>query len=326
MEVLGIDHIYLTVSDVDRAERFYDDVMKLLGFRKGDNPIAGERHAHYFTPSLQITIRPAKSNSSHDPYAPGLHHLCLQLPTRGDVDMAAASLRRHGIPATDPKPYPEYSPDYYATFLEDPDGLRLELVNRTAARTDIAAHWDGFTDFLNPLTELRSRRAELNSNANASVARVRRATLDDAAGIQLCIDAVAQERRWLAFLQAPSLQEVRSFIGENEPIQFVAEREGNVVGWCDVTPNRREGFRHCGTLGMGVLAPFRGRGLGYKLLEATLQATRNAGLRRVELEVLSSNTGAISIYRKSGFGIEGRKREARVLDGRTEDILMMALV
>ncbi len=39
MEVIGLDHIYLAVSDMNRAERFYDQVMQVLGFRKGDKSI-----------------------------------------------------------------------------------------------------------------------------------------------------------------------------------------------------------------------------------------------------------------------------------------------
>jgi catechol 2,3-dioxygenase-like lactoylglutathione lyase family enzyme len=53
MEVLGLDHLYLTVSDFERSEAFYDAVMKALGFRKGDASIGGEPHAHYFNPRLQ---------------------------------------------------------------------------------------------------------------------------------------------------------------------------------------------------------------------------------------------------------------------------------
>jgi hypothetical protein len=102
VEVLGLDHIYLTVSDVDRAERFYDQVMQLLGFRKGDKRVAGERHAHYFNPSLQITIRPARSGSSHDPYAQ-VSTITLA-PTRRDVD-AAARLSDSTVSPPDPKLY-----------------------------------------------------------------------------------------------------------------------------------------------------------------------------------------------------------------------------
>lgn len=85
MEVIGLDHIDLSVSDMQRAERFYDQVMQLLGFRKGDKPIAGEPHVHYFDRSLQLTIRPSKSGSVHDPYAPGLVATLLS-PLRSDQE------------------------------------------------------------------------------------------------------------------------------------------------------------------------------------------------------------------------------------------------
>ena len=158
VSVVGLDHIYVTVSDLERAERFYDAVMRILGFRKGDKPIAGEPHLHYFNPGFQLTLRPARRKVRHDPYAPGLHHICLQLKTPADVDSAVSELRSHGVNVTQPRLYPEYNPDYYAAFFEDPDGIRLELVCRTPYRDDIARHWEEFTAFLNPLAELRSRK------------------------------------------------------------------------------------------------------------------------------------------------------------------------
>jgi catechol 2,3-dioxygenase-like lactoylglutathione lyase family enzyme len=158
LEVLGLDHLYLAVSDMARSERFYDAVLALLGFRKGDKPIAGEPHAHYFNRSLQITLRPARRPGPHDPYAPGLHHLCLQLASREQVDEAAAALRALGVEVSDPRLHPEYNPDYYAAFFADPDGIRLELVARTPYRDALVEHWSEFEVFLNPLAELRSRR------------------------------------------------------------------------------------------------------------------------------------------------------------------------
>jgi catechol 2,3-dioxygenase-like lactoylglutathione lyase family enzyme len=157
MEVTGLDHLYLAVSDLGKSEAFYDRVMQLLGFRKGDKAVAGEPHAHYFNPTLQLSLRPARSRSQHDPYAPGLHHLCLQLATRADVDAAAAALRAAGVDASEPKLHPEYHPGYYATFFCDPDGIRLELVCRTPDRDDLVRYWSQFTEFLNPLAEFRSR-------------------------------------------------------------------------------------------------------------------------------------------------------------------------
>ena len=161
LEVLGLDHIYVSVHDFERSEAFYDAVMQRLGFRKGDRPIAGERHAHYFNRFLQYTIRPARAGAAAaDPQAPGLHHLCLQLADRSAVEAAERALRELGVEVTAARLYPEYAPDYYAIFFQDPDGFRLELVARMAGRDEIVEKWDEFRDFLNPIARLREREAQ----------------------------------------------------------------------------------------------------------------------------------------------------------------------
>ncbi len=66
MDVTGIDHIYLAVSDFPASEAFYDAVMRALDFRKSDRPIGGERHAHHFNRVLQLSIRPARSVQAPD--------------------------------------------------------------------------------------------------------------------------------------------------------------------------------------------------------------------------------------------------------------------
>jgi glyoxylase I family protein len=151
VEVGGIDHIYIAVSDLARAIAFYDPVMRALGFRKGTKAIAGDPHAHYFNRETQYTIRPAKRPAPHDSYAPGLHHLCFQVPANADVDLAVRELRALGVEATEPAFYPEYSPDYYATFFSDPDGVRLEIVAMRRHRALIRAHWHELTEFEDPL-------------------------------------------------------------------------------------------------------------------------------------------------------------------------------
>jgi catechol 2,3-dioxygenase-like lactoylglutathione lyase family enzyme len=153
LEVVALDHIYVSVRDLAASEAFYDPVMRLLDFRKGTAPIAGEPHLHYFNRALQYTIRPARSKERHDPYRAGLHHVCLRVASRADVDATARSLRALGIEATDPRTYPEYAPDYYATFFEDPDGIRLEVVAEMERRRFVRQHWDELTEFENPLSK-----------------------------------------------------------------------------------------------------------------------------------------------------------------------------
>ena len=154
LAVLGVDHVYLSVTDFARSESFYDGVMAGLGFRKGDKAIAGEPHAHYFNPVLQLTIRPARSGDPFDAYRAGLHHLCLQLADRGAVDRAHEVLSGLGIAVTEPAEYPQYHDDYYAVFFDDPDGIRLELVAQSKVRRTIRDRWDELEGFLNPLSRL----------------------------------------------------------------------------------------------------------------------------------------------------------------------------
>ena len=56
IEVLGVDYIYISVSDLAKSTAFYDGVMESLGFRKGTDPVGGRPHVHYFNRVLQYTL------------------------------------------------------------------------------------------------------------------------------------------------------------------------------------------------------------------------------------------------------------------------------
>jgi len=143
VEVIGIDHVYISVSDLRRSEAFYDRVMlTILGFKKIASTIAGDPHVHYYNRQLGFSLRPARVAIAHDPYAPGLHHFCFRVLDESAVDRAAAALRKAGIDAADPRVYPEYAPDYYATFFTDPDGVRLEITNFREIRRRRMFDWD----------------------------------------------------------------------------------------------------------------------------------------------------------------------------------------
>lgn len=151
--VTTIDHVYLAVGDLARAEAFYDGVMRLLGFRKGTKAIAGEPHLHYFNQVTQYTLRPARGAATHDSYAPGIHHLCFRVATRAEVDAVAAALGGLGIATSAPRLYPEYAADYYATFFVDPDGIRLEVGAERWLRTALRDRWAELTEFVDPVAK-----------------------------------------------------------------------------------------------------------------------------------------------------------------------------
>ena len=109
-------------------------------------------------------------------------------------------------------------------------------------------------------------------------------------------------------------------------ITLVAELDGEVVGSAGMhsaAPNLRR--RHALMLGINVVKPAQGRGVGTALMEALIDyADRWAGVLRIELVVWVDNERAISFYKKFGFEVEGRLRAYGLRDGRYDDVLAMA--
>ena len=142
VEVIGIDHIYLAVRDLGQSSAFYDRVMAVLGYRKLESEIGGDPHVHYYNRQFGFSLRPARVAANHDPYAPGLHHLCFRVVDEHAVDRAAAELRAIGVEVTGARYYPEYAADYYAAFFTDRDGIRLEITNFREIRRRRMFDWD----------------------------------------------------------------------------------------------------------------------------------------------------------------------------------------
>ncbi len=148
-------------------------------------------------------------------------------------------------------------------------------------------------------------------------------------GLNRALDLVARERKYLAFLEGPPLESSAAFVRENMSKgfpQFVAYRDDQLVGWCDIVPHSLPIYAHGGVLGMGIVDGHRGLGLGSRLMRDTLAAARRFGLSRVELSVWENNAPAIALYQKFGFVTEGRKRLALKIDGEYCDSIMMALL
>ena len=146
-------------------------------------------------------------------------------------------------------------------------------------------------------------------------------------GFHRALDSVCRERKYLARYQAPELESTRRFVMDNirngEP-QYVAVNGQIVVGWCDISLSDKPVFKHCGTLGMGVVAEYRGRGIGTRLLDAVLARAKEIGLDKVELAVYETNETAIHLYEKFGFVREGRKVKGSKVDGLYQDDILMA--
>jgi catechol 2,3-dioxygenase-like lactoylglutathione lyase family enzyme len=118
-----IDHVGFEVSELGRSATFYDAVLGALGARR---MLESERAVAYGmnTPLVWIVARGR-------PPGPSYGHLALQASGKAAVDAAhAAGLANGGSDDGAPGPRPQYGPRYYAAYLHDPDGLRVEVVSR----------------------------------------------------------------------------------------------------------------------------------------------------------------------------------------------------
>jgi ribosomal protein S18 acetylase RimI-like enzyme len=77
---------------------------------------------------------------------------------------------------------------------------------------------------------------------------------------------------------------------------------------------------------MGLLPEYRGRGVGERLLVASIEAARAADFERIELSVYARNTRAIALYRKVGFVHEGTRVRGKKIDGEYDDVHVMAMI
>jgi RimJ/RimL family protein N-acetyltransferase len=149
------------------------------------------------------------------------------------------------------------------------------------------------------------------------------------AGFRSAVDSVAREERYLAFLEAPSLEDCRAYVLDMRRRgfpQYAALLDGRLVGWCDVSPVARPVHAHCGILGIGVIEGYRGRGIGTQLLDTSLARAREIGLTRIELTVRERNERAMHLYETLGFVHEGVKRNAVRIRGEYENVASMALL
>jgi len=116
------DHVSIGVSDLKRAGRFYDAVLKPLDATRLSD---GEGALGYGEKAAGLWILPVKNPVKADMES-GLH-FCFQAKTRAAVDaFHAAALKAGGQDNGKPGVRPDYSPKYYAAFVIDPDGYRIE--------------------------------------------------------------------------------------------------------------------------------------------------------------------------------------------------------
>jgi ribosomal protein S18 acetylase RimI-like enzyme len=159
--------------------------------------------------------------------------------------------------------------------------------------------------------------------------RYHRAICDEAEHIVAGINAVCAEGGFFySSHYIPSLAwEAALHKPETVPdhLLLVAEdKEGELVGAAQIFPLAEQlPGGPVGELGIFVLRPFRGQGIGLDLMREVLRRAAAWGYVEVVLSVLATNTRAIHLYQKLGFTATGQRRREYAFIGEQDELVML---
>ena len=123
----SLHHVELYVGDAERALRFWAWLLGELGYepyQEWDEGFSWSRGDAYLA-----FVQAPEAGEGFDRRRVGLNHVAFRVDGKGEVDRLAGELQKRGarLLYEDRHPYAG-GPDHYAAFLEDPDGLKVELV------------------------------------------------------------------------------------------------------------------------------------------------------------------------------------------------------
>ena len=127
MEINGIAHTMLTVSDYDACEAFYGKLLPFLGLR----PVF-DADGFLYCVGGRTAFGIQKGDAAHAKERfvqarVGLHHVCFRARERTDVDELHRFLVELGAKIVHAPEDGPWAPGYYSVLFEDPDGIRLEM-------------------------------------------------------------------------------------------------------------------------------------------------------------------------------------------------------
>jgi catechol 2,3-dioxygenase-like lactoylglutathione lyase family enzyme len=127
IEINGVAHVVLTVSQWDRCRPFYQALLSFLGLKQ---VFATDESLYYVGGRTAVGVGPCTKERAAERFvqgAVGLHHVCFRARSREDVDSVHRFLVTSNARVVHPPEEGPWAPGYYSVLFEDPAGVRLEV-------------------------------------------------------------------------------------------------------------------------------------------------------------------------------------------------------
>jgi RimJ/RimL family protein N-acetyltransferase len=158
---------------------------------------------------------------------------------------------------------------------------------------------------------------------------IRQLRATDAAYYVRLVEQIDRESRFLMWepgerqISADDIRRSLTDSNSSDRLRLVALVGDALVGFLVAHRGRPRRVRHRADFTMAVLQDHQSRGIGTELLAALDSWATAVGISRLELTVMSDNEPALALYERAGYSLEGRKRDAIIVDGRGVDELVM---
>jgi RimJ/RimL family protein N-acetyltransferase len=156
----------------------------------------------------------------------------------------------------------------------------------------------------------------------------------DAQGLINHMQAVDCETKFLSrepgefnFTLEQEIEFIRNSIVDENSRLLIGEIDGRIIANCSVgivINNKR--FLHRAAMGIAIRKDYWNRGIGKRMMQECIKWCKEKGVEQLELEVVTQNNSAISMYQNFGFEIYGTKKHAlKYADGSYADEYFMIL-
>lgn len=118
-------------------------------------------------------------------------------------------------------------------------------------------------------------------------------------------------------------QYITRMLESENSFSYTVWYKGKLIGLCGIYGSKFRRLKHKVNLGISILQQYNNLGLGTQLMKLLGEKAKELGVTKMELEVRADNPNAIKVYERTGFVVEGLRKNGFYVDNKYVDLVQM---